>query len=766
MFGDRFSSIQRQPGKVDPSDKVNLNTPWLEKTLTVFKLSTGTIILFMIAAIIAAFSIVFFKIWTSDKAAAEREIASVTRVFQSHQNFLLNEMERYAASNAAYINVDTAPFPDWIHRRFAEDMAKDFAYDAAYVIGPGNGTVFANIETSDYGASFNPLDIAPVRSEIDRIKDRYLEAVNTMRPETMNFAGLFAELSSVVTVDLGDKAALAAIFAIVPDPGNIKVAKRPPHLLITFHSLNETHLNRILKNLSLSNLVFARDIPEGMNSIEILSGPDVRPGYLAWFPMSKGSSILLSSAPILLTALGIILAITFFTIHQNARVKQHLARREQQALYAANHDGMTGFASRQHFSDLVASRLRQKDIGQCALIYLDIDRLKQMNDTHGHAAGDKLIKAVAARTRAVFNETDIFARIGGDEFLIFVSGRSGTEDIVSSVRDLLRKLRHPVEFECTPLEVSCSLGLAFYPDHGSELTELTRAGDIALQRSKKSGRNTYRIFDPEMDEPLKEGRELQERLAVALQNNEFELHYQPVIDVQTGRPVYAEALLRWRHPERGLVPPDQFIPIAEDANLMPRIGAWVLRQAVADASSWKEMGVSVNVCTSQLMQEDFTPNLFKLLETIGYPAGKLTLEITESQILDEVEKTQKVLKELRNIGVKCAMDDFGTGYSSLSYLHRYDFNTLKVDKKFVQESDNNENSRKLLATVVDLGKILGMDVVVEGVETEKQLDFLSEIGCRYVQGFYFSKPRPVSEFEFSGKATWYQSAAGSSITLT
>ncbi|MBN9672329.1 putative bifunctional diguanylate cyclase/phosphodiesterase [Roseibium aggregatum] len=745
---------------------MDLPNPLLQKILRALKLSTGTVIVIMIAAIIAAFSIVFFKIWTSDNAAAQREIASVARVFEAHKSFLLNEMERYAASNAAYINVDTAPSPDWIHRRFAVDMASDFTYDAVYVIDPDHTIVFSDIDAADYGASFNPLSIPALRSEIDRIRDRFLEAVSAMSPQTVNFAGLFSELSGTVTADLGDHAVLASVFAIVPDPGNIEVAKRPPHLLVTLHTLNEAHLNRILKNLSLSNLIFVRDVPADMNSIEILSAPEAPRGYLAWHPMSNGSSILLSSAPVLLTAIGIILVITFLTIHQNARVKQHLAQREQQARYAADHDGMTGFAQRQHFSDLVKADLRKNDIGHCALIYLDVDRLKQINDTHSHAAGDKLIKTVADRTKDVFRKNDIFGRVGGDEFLIFARGRSNPDVIVNTVRELLRTLRHPVEFEDLSLQISCSVGIAFYPEHGRDLTELTRAGDIALQRSKTGGRNTYRIFDPAMDNSLKERRELQEKLALALQNGEFELHYQPVIDIQTGRPVYAEALLRWRHPEKGLVPPDRFIPIAEDENLMPKIGDWVLRQAVADACRWKDMGVSVNICTSQLMQEGFARNLSNLLDAHGFPAGSLTLEITESQILDEVEKTQKVLTQLQEIGVNCAMDDFGTGYSSLSYLHRYDFNTLKVDKRFVQEIDNSENSRKLLATMIDLGKILGMSVVVEGVETGQQLDFLTGIGCRYVQGFYFSRPRPITEFQFSEKVTWFQSAAGSSITLT
>lgn len=719
----------------------------IRKVPDALRLSTGTVIIVMFAAIIIAFGTVLLKIWNADLSAAQREIASVTRVFEAHKQDIVKEMERYAASNAAYINVDSHPSVPWIENRFASDMAKDFQYDAAFLIDPDLKTIFRNTPEPFYDARFDLLDFKNVREEVERIRLKYVQETRLMPGGNGSFAGLFQELSGITLIDLGDRAALAAVFAIVPDPGNIPVAKRPPHILATVHTLDDGHVSRILSNLSLSNLIFTRSVPEGMNSIQVSDGPGSTVGYLAWSPMSQGYSILMSSAPVLLAAISVILIIAFVSIRQNARVRQRLAERERQARFAANHDGMTGFSLRAHFSDQVHDLLAHADTGACALVYMDFDRLKQINDTHGHAAGDKLIKSASERIRNSLAGSDVLGRVGGDEFVALLWDRSSQDAIVEEILDLLMQLNQPIEFECTSIPVSCSAGLAFFPEHGKTLTELTRSADVALQRSKQTGGNTLRIFDQAMDRCLMEGREIREALAKALHNGEFALNYQPVIDVRSGRPKYAEALLRWHHPVRGLIPPDQFIPIAEDAGLMPEIGLWVLERAIADAARWKGLGVSVNIASSQLMQAGFQSDLKVILDANGYPAEKLVLEITETQILDQVEKTKQVLKELRAIGINCAMDDFGTGYSSLSYLHQYDFSTLKVDKRFVQESERNENSRKLLATVIDLGAILGMDVVVEGVETKEQLAFLSEIGCRMVQGYYYAKPLPVEEFE-------------------
>ncbi|TYC60628.1 bifunctional diguanylate cyclase/phosphodiesterase [Rhodobacterales bacterium] len=741
MFGNQSPFLKRS------FHGDGMTTSPVRKVFDTLRLSTGTVIVIMIVAIIGAFSTVLYKIWAADRLAAEREVAAVARVFETHKQRILGEMERYAASNAAYLNVDTNPSPAWIANRFAQDMYRDSKYSAMFVLDPDYRPTFASTPDPLYKGLFDIRKFPNVERTSDEIRSSYVRETLRMPTDRGSFAGRLHELSGIELVDLGNTAALVGIFAIVPDPGNIPIAKRPPHLLVTVQTLNEAHLSGILRNLSLSDLIFTRDVPKGMNSIRIIDGPRGEAGYLAWHPMSQSYSILLSSAPVLALAIGVILIITVLTIRQNAIVRDHLAKREEQARYAANHDGMTGYAVREHFTALVHDILSRGSAGHAALIYLDLDRLKEINDTHGHAAGDKLIRVASGRIRATFRRADVYGRVGGDEFLVFVWGRTSPDEIIEDLQDLLLTMNDPVKFECKTLHGACSAGLALFPEHGRTLDELTRAADIALHRCKQSGGNMLRVYDEAMDRALKEAREMREELVYALQNDEFELHYQPIINVRTGRPDYAEALLRWHQPERGIVPPDIFIPIAESAGLMPEIGLMVLEQAVADASRWKGIGVSVNVASSQLMQEGFAERVRSVLEANNLSPRKLILEITETQILDDVKKTKSVLKQLHAIGVRCALDDFGTGYSSLSYLHQYDFSTLKIDKQFVQDSENNANSRQLLATVIDLGRILGMDVVVEGVETAAQLEFVTEIGCSTVQGYYFARPMPAAKFE-------------------
>ncbi|MEP3046128.1 MAG: bifunctional diguanylate cyclase/phosphodiesterase [Roseibium sp.] len=729
--------------------RVHVTTGTLSWSLSLFRKipSIGAVILIMFAALIVAFGLVFLKIWTAEKDAAQRETASVSRVFENHKQSILDEMERYAASNAAYLNIDTNFWLPWIEDRFSEDMATDFAYSAAYLIDPDNNVVYRNEVEIELGQKPIIPELAGFGGVIDEIRENYLEEIRKMDPDNISFSGLFPKLSGIEVIELQDQIALAAAFAIVPDPGGIPIADRNPYVIVTVHILDSEHLAGILRSLSLSNLVLSKDIPSGMNGIGIAGKSQPEIGYLAWYPMSQGSAILLSSAPVLLIAISVILFISLLSIRQNSRSKRRLTAREQEARYAANHDNLTGFALRQHFSDLAEIPITHQNQGYSAIVYLDIDRLKLVNDTFGHAAGDKLIKSCASRIEQSFHSSCVIGRVGGDEFLIFVYGRDKLSEIHSLVRDATASLNHPIEFEGNSIQVSCSAGLAFYPDHGKDLKELTRAADIALQRSKESGRNALRVFDTEMDHALRESREIHESLLTALHDEEFELYYQPIVEANSNSIVFAEALLRWHHPMKEMIPPDVFIPIAQNAGLMSDIGSWVLETAIADASAWPGQGVSVNICTSQLMQSSFVKDVLNLLDRYRLPAKSLILEITETQILDQIDETNAVLNELRSHGVQCALDDFGTGYSSLSYLNLYNFDKLKIDKSFLARKELDKDARKLLSTMINLGKVMGMQVVIEGVETEQQRKFLKTAGSDFFQGYLFARPMPLEDLK-------------------
>jgi EAL domain-containing protein (putative c-di-GMP-specific phosphodiesterase class I) len=305
-------------------------------------------------------------------------------------------------------------------------------------------------------------------------------------------------------------------------------------------------------------------------------------------------------------------------------------------------------------------------------------------------------------------------------------------------------LIQPVEFEGRMIDASCSAGIALYPDHGQDMLDVFRSADVALQRCKSEGKRSYRLFDDKMDQQRRERRQIRRELVTALQENQFELFYQSIVDARTGQATHAEALLRWRHPDRGMVSPAEFLPIAQDAGLMPDIGAWVLERAILDASTWDNIGVSVNVSSSQLQKEGFTEQVADLLMQYGLPANRLLLEITEDLMLDEDNLTQQIFSDLRELNVGLAIDDFGTGYSSLSYLHKYRFTTMKIDRSFVARIGVSSEDDMLVRTLLSIAKVMGMQTIGEGVETAEQRDFLVSAGCEYLQGFLFSRPAPLS----------------------
>jgi diguanylate cyclase (GGDEF)-like protein len=379
------------------------------------------------------------------------------------------------------------------------------------------------------------------------------------------------------------------------------------------------------------------------------------------------------------------------------------------------------------------------------IIYLDVDNLKQVNDIYGHTVGDSLVVAQAERIRSVLGPFDLVARSGGDEFLILTERWETLEQAVEEAGKLFEKLRQPFDYEGKRIETSVSAGIARFPDHGQTLTGLVRAADIALQRCKMEQKSSFRIYDERMDDLLRERREIRVDLDSALREEQFDLFYQPIVDARSGELAFYEALIRWRHPSRGLVPPVMFLPVAQDAGLMPVIGAWVLERALHDACSWMQTGVSVNVCTSQIQAAGFADKVEALLQKYDFPPERLVLEITEDLMLEESAQTRNTILKLRDLGVGLAIDDFGTGFSSLNYLHKYRFDKMKIDRSFVSRIGEDEEADMVIRSMLSLARVMGMQSVGEGVETEAQRDFLVEAGCEFLQGYLFDRPLPFNE---------------------
>ncbi len=422
-------------------------------------------------------------------------------------------------------------------------------------------------------------------------------------------------------------------------------------------------------------------------------------------------------------------------------------RAEERISYLARHDALTGLANRVLFYEGLIECLRGLHRGESiAVLSLDLDRFKTVNDKLGHPVGDKLLQAAAKRMRGCVREDDAAARIGGDEFAIVQMARIADAGTLAS--RMIESLGAVYDLDGDQVIVGVSIGIAIAPADGTEPDVLMKNADLALYRAKADGGATYRYFEAEMDARMQERRVLELDLRKAIVNGEFELYYQPIIDIRSRQIISCEALVRWHHPQRGLVPPLDFISIAEETELIVPLGEWVLREAAKRAVQWpKRVTIAVNVSPAQFKRQNFVQTVVGILEESGMEAGRLELEITELVLLEDNQRSFEILRQLHDLGIKIVMDDFGTGYSSLGYLRSFPFDKIKIDQSFIRDLTTKNESIAIVRAVVGLSSSLGITTTAEGVETNEQLVRLTAEGCNEVQGFFFSRPLPAAEIE-------------------
>lgn len=423
---------------------------------------------------------------------------------------------------------------------------------------------------------------------------------------------------------------------------------------------------------------------------------------------------------------------------------------QAQLSHLAHHDALTNLPNRTKFREQLEQALRRaKRDDSIAVLCLDLDYFKNINDSLGHPVGDDLLKEVARRLGECVRESDTVSRLGGDEFAIVqVSTELRTSAASSLASRLVEVIGAPYDIQGHQLIIGASIGISLAPDDGNDPDQLLKNADMALYRAKADGRGTYRFFETGMDARAQARRLLELDLRAALLRNEFEVYYQPIHDLKADVIIGFEALVRWNHPLRGLILPISFIPLAEETGLIVPIGDWVLRTACMDAAGWsQDVGVAVNLSPAQFKNVNLVPSVNSALAASGLPACRLELEITESVLLQDSEATLATLHKLRGFGVRIAMDDFGTGYSSLSYLRSFPFDKIKIDRSFVTELVTRDDSMAIVRALTGLGKSLGISTTAEGVETKEQLALLRSEGCTEVQGYFFNPPRPAADVE-------------------
>jgi len=430
--------------------------------------------------------------------------------------------------------------------------------------------------------------------------------------------------------------------------------------------------------------------------------------------------------------------------------KQHEAALQHQA----NHDNLTGLPNRSLLRDRIEQAIaKARRAGHLvAVVFIDLDHFKLINDSLGHHVGDRLLLEVADRLVGCVRGHDCVARQGGDEFVIVLTEQHDEDEIIAVVSRLLEEISQPWIDNGREYGLSCSVGISCYPQDGTNPDALLRSADAAMYQAKTSGRNTYHFFTPELNHAISERLELENSLRHALEREEFRAYYQPRVDVASGRIIGAEALIRWDCPGKGLIPPDSFIPIAEETGLITGIGEWILKEACRQNRAWQEAGlppisVSVNLSPIQFRHTGLVESVVAALACSGLDPAWLELEVTESFVMHDAERINLAMQSLKALDVAIAVDDFGTGYSSLSYLKRFPVDRLKIDKGFVRDIDSDPYDAAIVRAVITLGHALGLKVVAEGVETAAHLDYLRLHGCDELQGYYFSRPVPAQEME-------------------
>ncbi|KZL94278.1 EAL domain-containing protein [Clostridium magnum] len=427
---------------------------------------------------------------------------------------------------------------------------------------------------------------------------------------------------------------------------------------------------------------------------------------------------------------------------------------EETIRYQAFYDSLTDLPNRLLLKDRIELEIsHSKHTNQnLAIMYLDLDRFKLINDTLGHDIGDKLLKEIAVRLKSCVNETDTVARIGGDEFVILLPAIAHEENIGNIATKILETIRETIIIDSHELYISVSIGVTIYPDDGKDVETLLTNADVAMYRAKEKGKNNFQLYTPALNEKALERLAMENSLRRALEYKEFVVYYQPKVSTETEQIIGMEALIRWQHPNWGLVPPAKFIPLAEETGLIVPIGEWVLRTACAQTKAFQNAGlppltVAVNLSALQFQLQDLTTMVSNVLEETGLDPRYLELEITESIAMQNVEHTIKMINELKAMGIKFAIDDFGTGYSSLSQLNSFSVNKLKIDKSFVSKIDGVKDHSIIASTVLALGKSMALGVVAEGVENQEQVNFFKLNKCDEMQGYFFGKPMSKEDFE-------------------
>jgi len=696
--------------------------------------------------------IVAYAGWSANTAAVARERQLVENALDQSVSRVLDQQKAIAWWDDAVVAVSAArPDIEWLETNFGVYFHETYGHDEIIIIDGDNRPIYANVEGELTDAARAYANRSAVLDQI--VAEARRGADGRLRRRDGAFAQSQSNYQALLGASFGrwaghimsvdGRPAVVAALSIVPnlDAG---LLRGEPHLLLSIVRIDDAFISEVGGSLLMPDLsISAAPANAGGVLSDAFMADDGSPvGYLSWTPRRPGRSLLLFILP--LVALGVVGAgaLTWVMILRLKKASGELADREALSRHQALHDALSGLPNRPHFTERLQDALdglvQSRNNGRVIVAYIDVDRFKDVNDTMGHAAGDALIMAVARRLKQALGPEDFLARFGGDEFAVLrrAVGAQAAEDLAERLRGAFAQ---SFDVFGQHVRMTASIGISVGPDHGCSPEELMRAADIALYDGKKNGRDRAMLFCAEMAAEVEQRREIEVDLHAALADNALTLHYQPLIASGDGRVTGVEALLRWAHPVRGDISPAKFVPVAEEAGLMPALGAFVLDRAFQDAKRWPGIDVAINLSPVQFRHVDLVEMLEALTTKHGVDPHRIVLEVTEGVLLESSERNRETLAAIRALGFKIALDDFGTGYSSLRYLSDFRFDKIKIDRAFVTGINERKRAMTIIQSVITLGRGLGMDIVAEGVETEAEASVMRLIGVTELQGFYFSR---------------------------
>ncbi len=533
-----------------------------------------------------------------------------------------------------------------------------------------------------------------------------------------------------------------AVGSILPSTNAVSPPAGTTRLLLLGRTLDEARLERLRQEFVLHGLRLVTNPQPGQIGVPLVDPTGARIGLMTWTPSEQGAEAVKRVLPTAYLAVGLVCLMMMFLMAIGYFNLVEVRKREREAVFAANHDGLTGLPNRAALGRALeaATSVHRRDRTPVALVYLDLDGFKEVNDAYGHESGDALLRHVAAGFAAICSGEGLLARVGGDEFALLLHRAEPVAGVEGLADRLIHFFDQPIAINGRMISIGTSIGVAVMTEEGLSAEELLRRSDVAMYLAKEFGRNRVAFYDPSIDAARAERMRLADQLREAIRTDQLAVVYQPIFEATTLRPTGVEALLRWLHPEIGLVPPDIFVPIAEESGLIDQIGAFVLDRACRDAMAWPDVRLSVNVSAVQFRNPKFDVILADVVAETGFPLARLEIEMTETHLVANPERAQTIIANLRARGVAISLDDFGTGYSSIGYLRSFSFDKLKLDRSLVVGITTNDTARELCEATIAIARALDLKVTAEGVETEREAAVLRQAGCDYLQGYAFARP--------------------------